>query len=79
MIGPDRQGSRCPRGHGDRDETEIVLVPCLCPAGVRDRAGTIEPGELAAMVGVAGDPLADASELARVIFVIKDGTVVTMP
>ena len=38
--------------------------------------GTIEPGKLADVIAVAGDPLAEVSELERVRFVMKDGVVV---
>jgi imidazolonepropionase-like amidohydrolase len=42
----------------------------------RDRIGTIEPGKFADMVAVAGDPVADITELEHVHFVMKNGTVV---
>ncbi len=38
--------------------------------------GTIEPGKLADIVAVAGDPLADVTLLEKVQFVMKDGVVV---
>ena len=44
--------------------------------GWQDRVGAIEPGKFADLVAVAGDPLADISELERVRFVMKDGQVV---
>jgi imidazolonepropionase-like amidohydrolase len=44
--------------------------------GWQDRIGAIEPGKFADLVAVAGDPLADISELERVRFVMKDGQVV---
>jgi imidazolonepropionase-like amidohydrolase len=44
--------------------------------GEQDRLGTLEPGKLADIVAVAGDPLADVSELERVRFVMKGGVVV---
>ncbi len=40
------------------------------------RVGTIEPGKLADLVAVSGDPLADVTEMERVKFVMKGGTVV---
>jgi imidazolonepropionase-like amidohydrolase len=44
--------------------------------GWQDRVGTIEAGKFADLVAVAGDPVADVSELERVRFVMKDGQVV---
>jgi len=44
--------------------------------GWQDRIGSIEPGKFADLVGVAGDPVADISELERVQFVMKEGKVI---
>jgi imidazolonepropionase-like amidohydrolase len=44
--------------------------------GWQDRVGAIEPGKFADLIAVAGDPLADITELERVRFVMKDGRVV---
>jgi imidazolonepropionase-like amidohydrolase len=44
--------------------------------GWQDRIGAIEPGKFADLVAVAGDPVADITELERVRFVMKDGQVV---
>jgi imidazolonepropionase-like amidohydrolase len=44
--------------------------------GWQDRVGAIEPGKFADLVAVAGDPLADITELERVRFVMKDGQVI---
>lgn len=43
--------------------------------GWGDRLGTIEPGKIADIVAVSGDPLADITELERVKFVMKDGSI----
>jgi imidazolonepropionase-like amidohydrolase len=43
--------------------------------GWSDKMGTIEPGKWADIVAVSGDPLKDITELERVKFVMKGGTV----
>ena len=43
--------------------------------GWSDRLGTVEPGKLADLVAVAGDPLANIGELEHVRFVMKEGVV----
>jgi imidazolonepropionase-like amidohydrolase len=44
--------------------------------GWQDKVGAVEPGKFADLVAVAGDPIADISELERVRFVMKNGEVV---
>jgi imidazolonepropionase-like amidohydrolase len=44
--------------------------------GWQDRVGAVEPGRFADLVAVAGDPVADITELERVRFVMKSGAVV---
>ena len=44
--------------------------------GWSDRVGTIEKGKFADLIAVAGDPLADVTEMERVKFVMKGGVVV---
>jgi imidazolonepropionase-like amidohydrolase len=43
---------------------------------VEDRLGTVEPGKLADLIVVAGDPLEDIHQLRRLLLVIKGGRVV---
>jgi imidazolonepropionase-like amidohydrolase len=47
--------------------------------GMQDKIGTIEPGKLADIVAVPGDPLADVSVMERVDFVMKGGVVYKKP
>ena len=44
--------------------------------GWQDRVGAVEAGKFADLIAVAGDPIADISELERVRFVMKNGQVV---
>jgi imidazolonepropionase-like amidohydrolase len=43
--------------------------------GWSDRVGSVEPGKLADLIAVSGDPLSDITELERVKFVMKGGQV----
>jgi imidazolonepropionase-like amidohydrolase len=43
--------------------------------GWQDRIGTLEPGKLADVVAVNGDPTQDITEMTRVTFVMKNGVV----
>jgi len=47
--------------------------------GQEGRLGRIAPGFAADLIAVKGDPLADISELQRVVFVMKDGKVYKAP
>src|SRR5216684_7962907 len=44
--------------------------------GWRDQIGSVDKGKYADLVAVAGDPLADITELQRVKFVMKGGKVI---
>ena len=44
--------------------------------GIDDRVGTLQPGKLADIVAVPGNPLTDITATERVSFVMKEGTIV---
>jgi imidazolonepropionase-like amidohydrolase len=58
------------------DVIRAVTVNAAEVLGWRDRVGVVEPGKFADLVAVAGDPIADITELERVRFVMKDGQVI---
>jgi imidazolonepropionase-like amidohydrolase len=58
------------------DVIRAITINSAEMLGWQDRIGSIESGKLADVVAVAGDPIADISELERVRFVMKDGQVV---
>jgi imidazolonepropionase-like amidohydrolase len=47
--------------------------------GVKDSLGAVEPGKLADIVAVPGDPLSDVTMMEKVDFVMKGGVVVKRP
>ena len=47
--------------------------------GMKDQLGSIEPGKLADIVAVDGDPLKDSKVFGKVVFVMKDGVVYKTP
>jgi len=76
--------------HGDNAREFAYMVEAGMPAieailsatrsaadllGAADSVGSIQPGRYADVIAVAGDPLADITELQRVVFVMKGGVV----
>ena len=90
MLGSGVDGSTYPHGTQALDFEALVKIARMTPAraiqsgtvinaealGWLDRAGSIDKGKYADLVAVAGDPLADITELQRVKFVMKGGKVV---
>jgi imidazolonepropionase-like amidohydrolase len=84
-------GTDCGVGpHGDNArEFELMVEAGMSPMeairsatsvaaeflGIQDRLGTLEPGKLADIIAVEGDPLADIRRLQDVSFVMKEGVV----
>src|SRR5436190_17814769 len=57
------------------DVIRAITVNAAEMLGWADRIGSIQPGKFADLIAVAGDPVADITELERVRFVMKDGKV----
>jgi imidazolonepropionase-like amidohydrolase len=62
---------------GERPEAALLSATRLNAEilGLADRVGTLEPGKLADIIAVRGDPLRDVTALERVGFVMKGGVV----
>jgi imidazolonepropionase-like amidohydrolase len=58
------------------DVIRAITINAAEMLGWQDRIGAIEPGKLADLVAIAGDPVADITELERVRFVMKGGQVI---
>lgn len=58
------------------DVLRSITIDAAEMLGWQDRVGAIEPGKFADLIAVAGDPIADITELERVRFVMKGGEVV---
>jgi imidazolonepropionase-like amidohydrolase len=90
MVGSGADGATYVHGTQALDFEALVKHAGMTPAhviqsgtminaealGWQDQIGSIEKGKYADMVAVAGDPLADISELQRVRFVMKAGKVI---
>jgi imidazolonepropionase-like amidohydrolase len=63
-------------GMSSLDVIRAVTTNAAEMLGWQDRIGAIEPGKFADLVAVAGDPIADITELERVGFVMKGGEVI---
>jgi imidazolonepropionase-like amidohydrolase len=66
-------------GMSEMDALRSATVTTAALLGVEKDLGTIEPGKLADLIAVAGDPLMDITELQRVQTVIANGAVVKRP
>jgi imidazolonepropionase-like amidohydrolase len=90
MMGSGVDGSTFPHGTQATEFEWLVKRAGLTPAraiqagttinaevlGWQDRIGSIDQGKFADLIAVAGDPLADITELQRVKFVMKGGKIV---
>lgn len=62
-----------------REVIETLTVNAARYLEVDDSLGTLEPGKVADLVLVDGDPLQDLSALSEVVMVLKRGEVVAEP
>src|SRR5438067_3126533 len=90
MIGSGADGSTYPHGTQALDFEALVKRAGMSPAraiqaattinaevlGWQNQIGSIDKGKYADIIAVAGDPLADITELQRVKFVMKNGKVI---
>jgi imidazolonepropionase-like amidohydrolase len=63
---------------GGMPAMEVIRAATIYAAdllGEKERLGSIEPGKLADLTAVAGDPLNDSEAFGRVRFVMKDGVI----
>jgi imidazolonepropionase-like amidohydrolase len=80
--------------HGDNAQEFALMVEAGMPAmaaiqsatrvaaeclGVEVDLGTVEPGKIADLVAVPGDPLTDITAMQRVAFVMKEGVTCRLP
>jgi imidazolonepropionase-like amidohydrolase len=63
-------------GMAPLDVVRAVTTNAAEMLGWQDRVGAVETGKFADLVAVAGDPIADVTELERVRFVMKGGEVI---
>jgi imidazolonepropionase-like amidohydrolase len=63
-------------GMAPLDLIRALTINAAAMLGWDDRIGSIEPGKYADMIAVAGNPIADITELERVQLVIRNGQVI---
>jgi imidazolonepropionase-like amidohydrolase len=59
-----------------QDIIQILTKNAAAAIGRSDDLGTLEPGKLADMVLIDGNPLAELSDLLKVVLVVRDGRIV---
>ncbi len=62
-------------GVSEMEAIQMATINGATMLDLQDELGSVEPGKRADIVAVAGNPLTDISEMERVKFVMKDGSV----
>jgi hypothetical protein len=62
-------------GIGASDVLSLATLGAARIMGMDDQSGSVEPGKLADLILVDGDPIADISDIRRVVTVVSDGRV----
>jgi imidazolonepropionase-like amidohydrolase len=83
-VGPHGQNARefalmVEAGMSAADAIKAATVTASQLLDLEDEVGTLAPGKSADLIAVAGDPLADVTELERVKFVMAAGKPVLAP
>ena len=90
VLGTDTPSAGLPYGSTTLNELELMVRAGMTPEqviqaatrnaaehlGIFDDLGTLEPGKLADLIIVAGDPLTDIAVMHNIEVVIKDGKIV---
>ncbi|MDO8969404.1 MAG: amidohydrolase family protein, partial [Saprospiraceae bacterium] len=63
-------------GMSNADILRAATLDAATLLRMNDRIGSLEPGKLADIVAVEGNPLEDIRAMMKVVFVMKDGKVV---
>ena len=74
-VAESRSTERGPRRTAPEQALRSATVGGAELLGWSDKLGSIEPGKLADIVAVPGDPLEDVTRLEQVRFVMKDGVI----
>lgn len=75
-INPAREfGKMVQYGMPPREAIQSATINAAELLGMKDQIGVIEPGKLADIIAVPGDPLNDVKLLEQVNFVMKEGAI----
>jgi imidazolonepropionase-like amidohydrolase len=73
---PKEFGALVRAGMTPLEALQTATVNAAGLLGLSDQIGTIEPGKLADMIAVEGEPLRDINTMDKVVFVMKNGAII---